>query len=168
MNGFGILVTTNGESVGDSADYSCWPGYSYIKGNLNRTCMPMLIWSGRRPACQLQCPSTLVVAQKCKQCEGETSSDSECSPKDKSANINACPGKLNKDRVVSIAKVGNECEEYECRESIAGWTGSTGDWMATETCAKGSVSSLIHFQSDWFHHCLNIIFNVNGSYELYN
>ena len=80
---------------------------------------------------------------KCKQCKGETDSDRYCSPATAKDNVKLepCINKLAAQKVLSIAKVEGECYEYECKESIEGWTEKFGDWTFHKSCAEGSVSS---------------------------
>ena len=109
-----------------------------MEGNLDRTCLPMLVWSGRRPTCELICESKNV---KCKQCKGETDSGRYCSSVSGKENVGSCINRLGTPNVLSIAKVDEKCYEYECKAPFKGWSDKLGDWTFHETCAKGSVSS---------------------------
>ena len=133
-DGFGFLVTTNGAS----ANYSCWPGYTFVKGNLTRTCLATLIWSGRRPTCTLNCTS--LITQKCLQCEGESDMHSVCHFDRTSTVDGACIVKLDS-ATPSVAIVGSNCYEYNCNYVIKGVSSIAADYTARYTCSRGNLST---------------------------
>ena len=135
-NGFGFLVTTNGIGVSGIANYSCWPGYTYVNGNMTRTCLSTLLWSGRRPNCILNCTS--LITQKCIQCQGEIDENSVCSFDKTSTVASACFDKLDS-ATPSVAIVGTHCYEYTCKHSIKGVSSTATDWTARYTCTRGTV-----------------------------
>jgi len=141
MNGFGNMVATSGLNVGDSANYSCWPGYTHVTGNLNRTCLSSLVWSGRRPTCELTCTSK--EHQKCIKCEGETDSNKVCAFQKQTTTSQGCLGALRPDLgVLSVYMEGSECYKYQCEETIDGVADSK--WTARYTCAKGNLQSILY------------------------
>ena len=109
-------METNDIGVGEIANYSCWPGYTHVSGDLTRTCLTTLVLSGRRPTCELTCTS--IVRQKCIQCKGETGSGGSCPSVQSQANVDGCLGQLPFGLSSSVAVVGGNCYEYDCKESI--------------------------------------------------
>ena len=45
------LVSTHGDQLGDSAEYTCADGYSNIDGDESRVCCTGGVWSGLAPKC---------------------------------------------------------------------------------------------------------------------
>jgi len=141
INGFGYEVTTNDIVVNESTNYSCWPGYTYVSGNLFRTCLPgMLVLSGRRPTCELTCPST--VRQKCVQCRGETDPGDVCTFQTSLTSTEGCLEALTLEHAVSVALDGETCYEYACKETIDGWSSINTSWTARYTCSRGNLRQL--------------------------
>jgi len=136
MNGFGYMVITNGGSVGAVASYSCWPGYTYLIGNASRTCLSLLVWSGRRPTCEMTCPSK--VTQKCVGCKGLTD-ETYCLFYRTSTVATACLDKLVS-ATPSVAMFGSQCYEYKCKNTgtFVGVSDNNMDWTARYTCSRGS------------------------------
>jgi len=138
VNGFGFLVTTNGVSVNDRATYSCWPGYTHIEGNIDRTCLPMLVWSGRHPTCgPSNCTSKF--RQKCLQCKSEIDSlnGTSCLSQLPLPDVDECIGHLSHSDVLSVAVVDGICYKYECMETLVGLSDNSNDWTARYTCSNG-------------------------------
>ena len=129
-------MTANDLVVGDSANYSCWPDYTYVSGNLTRTCLPILVLSGRHPTCELTCPSE--ISQKCKQCRGETDSADVCTFQTSQTTDEVCLEAMANELVVSVALYQGFCYKYECQEIIDGVSSSTKDWTARPTCSRGN------------------------------
>ena len=137
MNGFGYVVTTNGVNVGDSANYSCWPGYTHVTGDLNRTCLTTLVWSGRRPTCEPTCTS--IERQQCLKCEGETDSNKICSFTKSTISVEGCIEAMPYVLGVSAAVRGDACYHYECDETVDDVSSSTAEWTARYTCVIGNL-----------------------------
>jgi len=139
VSGFGYTVTTNDIAIGESANYTCWPGYIHVAGNLNRTCLDTLVLSGRRPTCNIKCTS--IVLQQCLQCKGETSGSSSCPPSLATVD-ESCLGQLPYELNSSVALVGGNCYLYECKQRLDDdvVSGSIEDWTARYTCSRGNVN----------------------------
>ena len=56
-----LSVSTSGQEVGDTATYSCRPGYRLI-GAATRTCLASGEWSGAPPRCQGESPGRPVLS----------------------------------------------------------------------------------------------------------
>lgn len=160
-NRFGYTVTEGGIVVGDSANYSCWPGYTHVAGNLNRTCLPTLVLSGRRPTCELA-NCTSIVRQKCLQCKART--NGVCSSQSQSTSSLGCLGALQTKLGVSVAMVDSYCYKYECTDifdfnSPVETDGSY--WTARYTCARGILisfhSNITSISKLWY-----ILYKVNN------
>jgi len=136
-------VTTNDLAVGDSANYSCWPGYTHITGDLNRTCLSTLVWSGRLPTCKLTCTSKIL--QQCLQCEGEDDQQDVCAFKTQQTNSQECLELLRPELNVSSVYFktdGSTCYKYVCEKIFDDWSDKINDWTARYTCSKGSLTHL--------------------------
>ena len=139
-------MTTNGLAVGDSANYSCWPGYTHVTGDLNRTCLSSLVWSGRPPTCELTCTSK--VHQRCLRCKGEDDQDDVCAFKEQTTDSQGCLGALRPELNVSSVYFDDSdstCHKYVCDKIFKGvldTSSSDNDWIARYTCSKGSVIHL--------------------------
>ena len=141
MNGFGYVVTTNGVNVGDSANYSCWPGYTHVTGDLNRTCLTTLVWSGRRPTCKPTCTS--IGRQKCIKCESETELHKVCSFSSPNVSAEHCMDAIPHVLGISAAVTDDICYHYECDETFDDVSSSTADWTARYTCNRGTMRPFI-------------------------
>jgi len=136
MHGFGYVVTTSNVSGNVMATYSCWPGYTYKEGNLGRTCLPKLVWSGRRPTCE---PSTceLKVRQKCVHCTVLTDFlYGSCLTEQLPVAATECLGQLSHTEM-SVAVVNGSCYKYTCTEILVGVSDNSQDWTAKYTCSRG-------------------------------
>ena len=131
-------MTTNDIAVGESANYSCWPGYTHVAGNLIRTCLPTLVLSGQRPTCQINCTS--MVLQQCLQCRGKTYGTASC-PTTLATVTGSCLGQLPYALNSSVALVGGNCYLFECSQLLEYYavSGSIDDWTARYTCSRGNV-----------------------------
>jgi len=144
-NRFGYMVTTDGLNFGDSANYSCWPGYTHVTGDFNRTCLSSLVWSGRRPTCELNCTSK--ERQQCIKCKGEKDSSKVCAFEPIKISSQECHGALRPDLgVLSVYKGDSDCFKYECEETIDGVADSTTEWTSRYSCAKGNLHSISYLE----------------------
>jgi len=130
-------VTTNDIVVGESANYSCWPGYTHVAGNLIRTCLNTLVLSGQRPTCKIVCSS--IVLQQCLQCKG-TSSTFFC-PTTLAIGNGPCLGELPHALDTSVALVGGTCYVYGCKQNLDydAFSDEIENWAARYTCSRGNV-----------------------------
>ena len=135
------MITNDIVGVGESANYSCWPGYTHVSGNLTRTCLPTLVLSGRRPTCEQTCTS--ITRQICQQCLGEWGGFATCPAIISLPHVDDCLGQLSHDLSSSVAWINGICYEYECKETVSGLSYWSGDWTARYTCSKGSVQEVV-------------------------
>jgi len=99
--------------------YSCWPGYTHVSGDLQRDCLPSLIWESRRPACVPVCD--VAYPQSCKTCRASVFNKPNCSIVNQTyTTSDSCRNQQTLSPYNSVYYNGSVCLTYDCQVDISG------------------------------------------------
>jgi len=135
-------VSTNGAIVGSITEYTCRPGYYLTAGDTNRTCLPSLVWSGRRPTCQRDCSP--IHPLTCNNCRFRPNSLMDmCSYSDSTVMTRQSCAALTQDAGVFSVYYNGECRTSECALNIDD-SGGPSEWAFTHSCFSSKSSTYIY------------------------
>jgi len=121
-------------SSGSRTTYSCWPGYTHVSGDLQRDCLPSLIWEGQRPTCIPVCDA--VYSQSCKYCKAVVSDRPHCSIVNRThITSDACRKQHTLSPSYSVYYDGSVCLTSNCQFDIDGTT-SQDVFSLTFSCTR--------------------------------
>ena len=141
FDSYGYTVTTNGAIAGSITEYTCRPGYNPTAGDTSRTCLPSLVWSGRRPTCQRDCSP--IHPLTCNGCWFRPNSLMDmCTYSDPTNVISqSCAARTQEAGAFSVYYSG-ECRTSDCALNIDD-AGSSTYWAFTHSCfSSKSVSNI--------------------------
>jgi len=119
--------------VGSIATYSCRPGYTYVSGNLQRKCLPSLIWSGRRPTCVPVCE--VAYPQTCKNCNALASNKPHCTIVYQTHTTSDFCRNLTYSSPYSVNYNGSACLFSDCHFVMDGSI-AQGVFLSTTSCSR--------------------------------
>jgi len=139
LDSYGYTVTTNGTIVGSITEYTCHHGYNLTAGDTSRTCLPSLVWSGRRPTCQRDCSP--VHPLTCNGCRFQPNSRmNRCTYSDPTSVTTQSCAAFTQDAGVFSVYYSGDCRTSDCSLNIDD-AGDLSEWAYTHSCFSSKSST---------------------------